>query len=128
MSEKLFMRIYPQAEPVLDWCDFKIEKVYVDVKECFQNSWGRYHFFFEYHQQLVDSGGLYFFALKRRIQNSNPRLLDHIKWIPACTIQIDEDSDSIETVRSHKTGYEWREQFRIHWKEIWPELIPNGKP
>ena len=124
LSEKLFLRMYPSATPILDWCDFQCNDAFIDVKECIKNSWGRYHFFVDYHDKLVDEGGFYFFVLKRRVPNSNPRILQ-VKWVPALAINYDEAM--IEQYQSSRRGYEIVETFRVAWRKIWPELLNGAK-
>jgi hypothetical protein len=117
------MARFPDATPILKWCDFELHGSKVEIKECMQNAMGRYYFKLEHHDQLVDEQGMYFFALKRKKPNQEPKI-HHIKWMPACIVTYDEDK--IEQIRNHATHYEWVETFRIHWKQIWPELLNNG--
>ena len=124
LSEKDFMARFPECIPVLNWYDFEYRSMKVDIKECIKNSWGRYYFFVEHHDKLVEERGMYWFALKKKIQHSEP-ILTHFKWMPAVGIQYTEEI--VEVWRRHTTNYEDKEAFRISWKEIWPELIPNGQ-
>lgn len=120
ISEREFMARFPHSVPVLDWYDFEIGSTKVDVKECVKNSWGRYHFFVDHHEQLLADGGVYWFALKRRIPNSDPVLIG-FKWMPAACITYNEGE--IEQWSRHTTQYQMKEVFRKHWKIIWPELV-----
>ncbi len=117
MGELKFMQLYPDAEFIDGWCDFWLYNCYIEVKDCFRGKMGRYYIFLEHHEQLIESVGMYFFVLKKKVQNSTP-IIHHVKWMPACAITYDEDH--IET----RGG---RDQFRIPWRKIWPDVMQLDK-
>jgi len=95
----------------------------VDAKECIRNAGGRYFFLVDHHDKLVEERGMYWIALKTRKPYREP-ILANLKWVPAVCITY---TDEMVGITNRTRDYEDKEYFRISWKQIWPELLPNGK-